>query len=101
MNIFNDTGITFVNVNSGAVVGIDQLHVIYKEWAERNDCVEVMLHDHLVVMASINDLVNINGVGGFEEVLRLVHLKLHELQTGETPSLLGKVEKDDSSDPES
>lgn len=56
-------------------------------------------HDHLVVMASINDLVNINGVGGFEEVLRLVHLKLHELQTGETPSLLGKVEKDDSSNP--
>lgn len=89
MNIFNNTGITFVNVNSGAVVGIDQLHVIYKEWAERNDCVEVMLHDQLVVMASINDLATISGVGGFEEVMRLVQLKLQELQTGEKPSLLG------------
>lgn len=83
MNIFNNTGITFVNVNSGAVVGIDQLHVIYEEWVERNDCVEVMLHDQLVVMASINDLATISGVGGFEEVMRLVQLKLQELKTGE------------------
>lgn len=120
MNIFNNTGITFVNLGSGDVVGIDQLHIVYKEWAERNVYVEVMLNDQLVVMASINDLTSIDGVGGFEEVMRLVHLKLQELQTVETPSLLGdfaqtkqrqnfkqnnpllgKVEKDDSSNPES
>lgn len=89
MNIFNNTGITFVNVNSGTVVGIDQLHEIYKEWVEQNDCVEVMFHDQLVVMASFNDLATIDGIGEFEEVMRLVQLKLQELQTGETPSLLG------------
>lgn len=89
MSIFAGSDITFVNVNSGSVVGIEQLHTIFKEWSEQNVCVEVMYRDQMVVMAAINDLSTINGSGTFEEVMRLVHLKIQELKTDETPSLLG------------
>ena len=70
-----------------SVFGIAQLRVVYKEWTERNVYVEVMLHDQLIVMGSINDLTTISG---------------ETTKPYDRPSdlLLGKVEKDDNSDPE-